>query len=110
VRMVIVGAIVISVPLVVLFQFITHSISASSFDPAACISTTDDVMQVVVVLTMALRWSDAAGRVPPGTPPVVIIVTPVSILLIMGWVSYHCCVQHRLDALNMRIDFLITLW
>jgi hypothetical protein len=38
---------------------------------------------------------------------VVIIVTPVFVLLIVDWVRYHCYVQHRLEAFNVRIDFLI---
>jgi hypothetical protein len=86
VRLVIVGAIVISVPLVALFQFITLSILMPAFDQAACISAANDIMQVVVVHAMALRWSDATGQVPLGTPPVVIILTLISVLLIMGWV------------------------
>jgi hypothetical protein len=86
VRLVIVGAIVISVPLVALFQFITLSILMPAFDKAACISATNDIMQVVVVHATALRWSDATGHVPMGTPPVVIILTPISVLLIMGCV------------------------
>jgi hypothetical protein len=41
---------------------------------------------------------------------VVIIVTPVFVLLIVDWVRYHCYVQHRLEAFNVRIDFLIIFW
>jgi hypothetical protein len=40
----------------------------------------------------------------------VIIVSLVSVLLIVGRVLYRCCVEHRLEALHMRIDFLIILW
>jgi hypothetical protein len=66
-------------------------------------------MQVTVVHAMTLLWSDATGRFPMGTPLVVIIVTPVSFLLIVGRVHFRCCVQHRMEALNMHIDILIIL-
>jgi hypothetical protein len=45
-----------------------------------------------------------------GISLVVIIVTPVSVPLIVGWVRYRCCVQHCLQALNMCLDLLIILW
>jgi hypothetical protein len=57
---------------------------------------------------MLLRWSDAAGRVPTGTPLVVVFRTPVFVLLVMDWIRYGCCIQHRLEALNMPIDFFIV--
>jgi hypothetical protein len=55
VRLFIVGAIVIYVPLVVMFQFVMLSISMLAFDPASCISTTDDVTQVMFALATALQ-------------------------------------------------------
>jgi hypothetical protein len=65
VRLVIVGAIVIMIPLIMLFLLITVPISVPVFDLVACISTADDVMQVAVVSTvlsaMLLWWSDAAS-------------------------------------------------
>jgi hypothetical protein len=65
VRLAIVGAIVIMIPLIMLFLLITVPISVPVFDLAACISTADDVMQVAVVSTvlsaMLLWWSDAAS-------------------------------------------------
>jgi hypothetical protein len=87
VRLVIVGAIVIMVPLSALFLLVTLPILAPAFDLTACISTMDDVVQVAVVsttlLAMLLLWSDATGRVPTGTLPVVIFVILISVLLIV---------------------------
>jgi hypothetical protein len=37
-------------------------------------------------------------------------MTPISVLLIVFWVRYRCCVQHHLEAFNMRIAFLIIFW
>jgi hypothetical protein len=92
VRLVIVAAIIVIVPFIALLLLITLPISAPVFNPTACISTVDDVAQVAVVFAMPstalLWWSDAAGRVPMGTIPVVIFVTPVFILLVMDWICY----------------------
>jgi hypothetical protein len=54
VRLVIVGTIVIIVPLIAMFLFYTLSFLTSVFNPAACISVTDDIVQVAVVPTMPL--------------------------------------------------------
>jgi hypothetical protein len=51
-RLVVVGTIVIIVPLIAMFLFYALSFSTLVFNPVACISVTDDIMQVVVVLTM----------------------------------------------------------
>jgi hypothetical protein len=65
VRLVIVGAIIVIVPLIAPLLLITLLISVPVFNPAACISAADDVMQVAVVSamssTMLLQWSDDAG-------------------------------------------------
>jgi hypothetical protein len=37
-------------------------------------------------------------------------MTLISVLLIMEWLRYHSCVQHRLEELNMHIDFHIIFW
>jgi hypothetical protein len=70
-----------------LFPFVTFPLSTSVFNLAMCISATDDVVQVTVVSAMSstvlLRWSDVAGQVPIGTPPVVIFVTPIFVLLVV---------------------------
>jgi hypothetical protein len=66
------------------------------FNLTTCISTMDDIMQVTVVPGMPsaapLRWTDAAGGVPMGTLPVVIFMTPVSILPVVDWIRYGCYV------------------
>jgi hypothetical protein len=104
----------IIVPLIALFLLITLPISVPVFDPATCISSADDVAQVVVVsttlLSMLLQWSHAAARLPMRTLPVVIFVTLVSVVMIVDWVCYRCSVQHGLEVFNMCIDFLIIFW
>jgi hypothetical protein len=70
VRLNIVGAIVVIVPLIALFMLVTLQFLAPVFYPTVCISAADDVAQVTFVPAMPshmlLRWSDAAGRVPMG--------------------------------------------
>jgi hypothetical protein len=96
VRLVIVGAIIVIVPLIALLLLITHPISAPIFNPVACISAADDVSHVTVLSampsTMLLWGSDATGRVPMRRMPVVILVTQVLVLLVMDWIHYSCCV------------------
>jgi hypothetical protein len=87
VRLVIVGVIIVIFPLITLLLLVTHLILALVFDLVACISAADDIMQVAVVSAMPsiahLWWSDAAGRVPMGTTPMVVLMSPVHILLVM---------------------------
>jgi hypothetical protein len=65
VRLVIEGIIIVIVPLIVLLLLVMLLISALVFNPAVCISTADDVAQVMVVPSMPfivlLWWSDATG-------------------------------------------------
>jgi hypothetical protein len=56
-----------------------------------------------------LSWSDAAGKVPTKAFPVVAIMTPVSVLLVIDWVHYRCCIQHCLEPLHLRVDLFIIL-
>jgi hypothetical protein len=79
VRLVIVGATIVIVPLIAL---LLNSVSVSNL--VTCIYTMDDIMQV--------WWCDAAGRVPTGTVLVVIFMTPVFVLLVMDWILYSCYV------------------
>jgi hypothetical protein len=41
-----------------------------------------------------------------GTPPVVKLVTPYSVFAVVDRVHHVCCIQHRLEALDMRVDFI----
>jgi hypothetical protein len=79
VRLVIVGATIVIVPLIAL---LLNSVSVSNL--MTCIYTMDDIMQV--------WWCDAASRVPTGTVLVVIFMTPVFVLLVMDWILYSCYV------------------
>jgi hypothetical protein len=54
-------------------------------------------------------WSDAAGRVPMKAFPVVIIMTLVSVLLVIDRIRHCCCVQHRLEPLDMHVNLFIIL-
>jgi hypothetical protein len=111
VRLVIVGTIIIIVPLITLFLLRVLLLLVLVFDLTVCISAMDDVTQVTVVPTMPLAallwWSDAIVRVPVGTMPVLRLVSLVSDLTVMDRIHHGCYVQHRLEALNMHIDFFI---
>jgi hypothetical protein len=89
-------AVIVKVPFIALLPLIMLLILAPVFNPVVCISATDDITQVMVVsampLTVLLRWSDAAGRVPTGTMSVVTFVTPVSVFLVVDWICYGCCI------------------
>jgi hypothetical protein len=110
-RLVVVRTIIIIVPFIALFLLFTLPISASVFNSTMCISTVDDVVQVIVVSIVSsaalLWWSDAAGQVPTRTLPVVIIMTPISILMVIDWICYYCRVQHRLESLDVHIDLFV---
>jgi hypothetical protein len=114
VRLVVLGAIIIIVPLIALFLLCALSFLVLVFDPVACISAADDITQVAIVLTMPsaalLRWSDTAGRIPIGTLPVVKLQTPVSVLTVMDWICHNYYVQHHLEELDMRVDLFIIFW
>jgi predicted neutral ceramidase superfamily lipid hydrolase len=94
VRLVIEGAIVIIVPFVRSFLVNLFSLLAPIFYPTTCISTMDDIAQIVVILimplTMLLWWSEATSRVLPGTLPAVKLVTPGSIFVIVDRVHNGC--------------------
>jgi hypothetical protein len=111
VRMVIIGTIMIIVPLDTLFLFHALFLSVPVFDPTACISAMDGVVQLMVVPTtpsdVLLQWSDDVGWVPVGTMPVVKLVTAVSILIVVDQIYHNCCLQHHMQALDMHVDFFI---
>jgi hypothetical protein len=110
-RLVIEGTIIIIVPLIMLFLLNALSLLASVVYLTTCISAVDDIAQLVIVLmtpsAMLLGWSEAACRVPMGTLPVVKLVTLDSVFAVVDWVHHCCCVQHRLEAIDMRVDFFI---
>jgi hypothetical protein len=62
VRLVVIGIIVIIVTLFTLLLFKALALLTLVFNPAVCISTTDDVVQISVVpvssLAAFLRWSE----------------------------------------------------
>jgi hypothetical protein len=96
VRLVILGAIIVIVPFIALLLLVTLPLLALVLNLAVCISAADDVAQDTVVFvaptTVLLWWSDAAGRVPMGTVPVVIFVTLIFVLLAVDRICYSCCI------------------
>jgi hypothetical protein len=114
VRLVIESTIITIATLVASLLLDAFSLLAPVFDLAMCISIADDIVQVLVIPIMPLAtllWSsETAGRVPMWTLPVIKILTPVSIIAVVNRVHHGCCVQHRLEALYVRVDFLIVFW
>jgi hypothetical protein len=75
-----------------------HALGAGFFYPAACISITNDVVQVSVIpvssSVMFLWWSETAGRVLTWTLTVVRVLTLRSIATFENWVHQCSCIQH----------------
>jgi hypothetical protein len=57
---------------------------------------------------MFLRWSETIGHVLVQTLTVVKLVTLYFTVTVKDRVNHRCCVQHRLEALYMHIDFFIV--
>jgi hypothetical protein len=114
VRLVIIGTIVVIVPLFKSLQFKALTLLTPVFDPVACISTADDVMQISVIpvlpLATFLWWSDIASRVSTWTLLVVKLMTLCFVIMIECRVNHGFYVQHRLEALHMCINFFIVFW
>jgi hypothetical protein len=114
VRLVVIETIVVIVPYFVLLLFKTLTLLAPVFVLVACISTTDDVMQISVIpvspSSAFLRWSETACRVPMQTLWVVMIMTLCLIITVECRVHHDCCVQHHLDLLHVSSNFLIVFW
>jgi hypothetical protein len=112
VRLVIEGTIIVIVPLITSFLLNALTLLAPVVNPIVCISTTDDVAQISVIPILPsavfLQLSETVDRVPTRTFSVVKIVTPYFTVTIEDRVNHGCCVQHRLEALYMRIDFFIV--
>jgi hypothetical protein len=111
VRLVIEGTIIVIVPLITSLLLNALMLLAPDVNPIACISATDDVTQISVILILPsvtfLWWSETVGRVPAWTLSVVKLVTLYFTIIGEGRVNHGCCVQHRLEALYMCIDFFI---
>jgi hypothetical protein len=113
VRLVVEGTIIIIVPLVVSFPFDAVSFLEPNFDLSACISIVDDVVQVSIIpvssVTTFLRWSETAGQVPTWTLTLVRVLTSYFVAPLKNLVHFGSCIQHCLDALNLRVDFFVVL-
>jgi hypothetical protein len=114
VRLVVIGTIVAIVPFFTLILFKALVPLVSVFDSATCISTADDVAQIPVIQVsssaMFLRWSETAREVPVRTLPVFKLMSPCFMITVECLVHHGCCVQHRLEALHVCVDFFIAFW
>jgi hypothetical protein len=114
VRLVLIGTVVVIVPFFMLLLFKALTFLAPVFNLVACISTADAIAQISVIpvssSAMFLWWSETACQVPVRTLPVVRLVTPCFIVTVECWLNHGCCIQHRLEALHVSIDFFIILW
>jgi hypothetical protein len=113
-RLVIIGIVVVIVPFFMLLLFKALVLLIPIFNPVACISAVDDVAQISVIPVLSstafLQWSETACRVPVRTLPVVRLVAPCFIIMDECRVNHGCCVQHRLEAFHVCINFFIVLW
>jgi hypothetical protein len=113
VRLVIIRTTVVIVPLFMSLLFKALTILTPVFDPVACIFVVDDITQVSVIPVSPSatfhRWSETASRVPARTPLVVKLVTPCFIIMVECRVNHGCCVQHRLEAFHVCINFFFVL-
>jgi hypothetical protein len=112
VRLVVEGTIIVIVPLITSFLLNALTLLAPVVNPIVCISTTDDIAQISVIpippSAAFLQLSETVDRVPTWTLSVVKIVTPYFTVTVEDRVNHGCYVQHRLEALYMRIDFFIV--
>jgi hypothetical protein len=108
VGLVIVGAIVITVPFLASFTLDAVSLLAPVFNLVACILVADDVTQVpsIPVSAALLQWSDAAGRLPVWAWEVVRVLTHFLSPCSGGRVLDDSCIQHGLEALDLCVDLL----
>jgi hypothetical protein len=110
VGLVVEGPIEITVPFLAPFALGAVSFLASIFNPVTCISVANDVTQVspVSIPAALLRWSDVASRVPVCAWAVVMVLTLPSVSTHRGWVLNDSCIQHGLEALDLRVDLLVV--
>jgi hypothetical protein len=108
-RLVIEGIVIIIVPFVASFLFNVISLLAAVFNLVACVSTMNDVLQVRVVPVLSsatlLQRRETYSRVPMWALAVVRILTMLSISALEYQVHHGGCVQHCLEAFNLRVDF-----
>jgi hypothetical protein len=110
VGLVVIRAKVIIVPFLTSFMLHAVSFLAPIFNPVTCISVANDVTQVspVSILVALLWWSDVASRVPVCAWAVVRVLTLPSVSTHRGWVVNDSCIQHGLEALDLRVDLLVV--
>jgi hypothetical protein len=107
----VIRAIVVTVPFLTSFKLDTVSFLMPVLDLIVCVSVVDDILQVSFIPTLAtlLRWSDVVGRVPMQAWAVVMILTPPSISALRSRVLNDSCIQHGLEALDLRVVLLAVL-
>jgi hypothetical protein len=114
VRLVLIGTIVVIVPFFTLLLFKALVLLTSIFNPAACISAVDDIAQILAIpvssLAAFLRWSETSCRVPMRSLLVARLMTPCFVIIVECRVNHSCSVQHRLEALQVCVNFFVVLW
>jgi hypothetical protein len=111
VGLVIVGVIIITVPFLASFALDAVSLLALVFDPVTCISIANNIAQVpfILISVVLLRGSDAAGRVPTWSLVVVTVLAQPFVSALWVRVLHGSCIQHGLQALDLRVGILIVL-
>jgi hypothetical protein len=114
VSLVIIGSVVVIVPLFTLLLFTALTLLMLVFNPVACISAADDITEISVIpvsSSVVFLWcSEIASCVPVRTLPVVKLMTPCFIIMVEHRVNNGCCIQHRLEALHMCVNFFLVFW
>jgi hypothetical protein len=106
VGIVIVRAMVIVVPLVVMFMVGVISILVMILDLVACIIGTNGIPQVLSTLTLAAliqRERHVASRVPTWDLVMVEVLTSPPISSVKGRVHHCSNIQHRMEVLDLRV-------
>jgi hypothetical protein len=108
VRLVIVRAMIIIIPLITSFALDVISFLASVFNLVMRISVANYITQEPFVPISAVlnRRCYAAGRVPARALAVARVLTLPPVSLIKGRVNHYSHVQHCMEVLDLRIYFL----
>jgi hypothetical protein len=113
VRLVVIGTIVVIIPFFTLLLFKVLELLTLVFNQSTCIFAVDDDTQISIIpvssSAMFLQWSENACRVPVWTLLVVRLMTPCFVITVECRVNNGCCVQHRLEALHVCINFFVAL-
>jgi hypothetical protein len=104
---------IVIVPLFMSLLFKALALLMPDFDLATCVFAMDDIIQVSIILVPPLAtfllWSETTSRVPVWTLPMFKVMTLCFVMTVECRVNHGCCVQHRLEALHVCINFFVVL-